>query len=201
MPSPRYAFISVYEKEGLERLAPAVNKAGLEIISLGGTATAIEGLGIPVMPSEEFVDCGIKPDMAMDLDEREVREIRAASLAQTMCQTDEDLAATNRSSIDLVYINLLAPRLITDQAGRIGYHRDKGGELMLHAALEGARTVLTSPHQVGPYVEHLGRAPHDWEEGESHRQVLALEALDYLDDYAAQVRSLGRLGARQLRYA
>lgn len=42
------ALISVYEKEKIEKIAAALNKAGWEIISTGGTAAFLKGKNIPV---------------------------------------------------------------------------------------------------------------------------------------------------------
>jgi phosphoribosylaminoimidazolecarboxamide formyltransferase/IMP cyclohydrolase len=42
------ALISVYEKEKIEKIAYALNKAGWEIVSTGGTAAFLKGKGIPV---------------------------------------------------------------------------------------------------------------------------------------------------------
>ncbi|HMP93283.1 MAG TPA: bifunctional phosphoribosylaminoimidazolecarboxamide formyltransferase/IMP cyclohydrolase PurH, partial [Phnomibacter sp.] len=46
------ALISVFYKDGLETLAPALHKLGITIYSTGGTQTFIEKLGIPVIPVE-----------------------------------------------------------------------------------------------------------------------------------------------------
>jgi phosphoribosylaminoimidazolecarboxamide formyltransferase/IMP cyclohydrolase len=42
------ALISVYEKENIEKIATALNKSGWKIISTGGTAAYLKGIGIPV---------------------------------------------------------------------------------------------------------------------------------------------------------
>ncbi len=51
-----YAVISVYYKElpGFDRLVQALHKAGVLIISTGGTADHIRSLGIPVLEVEEL---------------------------------------------------------------------------------------------------------------------------------------------------
>ena len=48
------AFISVWDKSGLEELAPFLHEHGFSLISTGGTARKIENLGIPVTPVEEI---------------------------------------------------------------------------------------------------------------------------------------------------
>lgn len=54
------ALISVYDKTGLEDLARALDKAGVEIVSTGSTAKKIADLGIEVTPVEKltgFPEC------------------------------------------------------------------------------------------------------------------------------------------------
>ncbi len=54
------ALVSVYDKSGLDELATALHKAGVEIVSTGSTAAAIAAAGVPVTPVEEvtgFPEC------------------------------------------------------------------------------------------------------------------------------------------------
>ena len=56
----RRALIAVYDKSGLEELARALDTAGVEIVSTGGTAAAISSYGIPVTKVEQltgFPEC------------------------------------------------------------------------------------------------------------------------------------------------
>ncbi|MEV0380119.1 bifunctional phosphoribosylaminoimidazolecarboxamide formyltransferase/IMP cyclohydrolase [Nonomuraea sp. NPDC050643] len=56
----RRALIAVYDKSGLEELARALDSAGVEIVSTGGTAAAISSFGIPVTKVEQltgFPEC------------------------------------------------------------------------------------------------------------------------------------------------
>ncbi|MFI6293233.1 bifunctional phosphoribosylaminoimidazolecarboxamide formyltransferase/IMP cyclohydrolase [Nonomuraea sp. NPDC050790] len=56
----RRALIAVYDKSGLEELARALDAAGVEIVSTGGTAAAIAAAGIPVTKVEQltgFPEC------------------------------------------------------------------------------------------------------------------------------------------------
>ena len=50
----RRALISVYDKKGIETFAAALAELGVEIISSGGTARAIEAAGIRVRPVQEW---------------------------------------------------------------------------------------------------------------------------------------------------
>ncbi len=50
----RRALVSVYDKTGLEDLARGLHAAGVEIVSTGSTAAAIDGAGVPVTKVEEL---------------------------------------------------------------------------------------------------------------------------------------------------
>ncbi|GII75577.1 bifunctional purine biosynthesis protein PurH [Sphaerisporangium rufum] len=56
----RRALITVHDKSGLEELARALDAADVEIVSTGGTASAIASFGVPVTPVESltgFPEC------------------------------------------------------------------------------------------------------------------------------------------------
>ena len=50
----RRALVSVYDKTGLAELAAALHAGGVEIVSTGSTAAAIEGAGVPVTRVEDL---------------------------------------------------------------------------------------------------------------------------------------------------
>jgi len=50
----RRALVSVFDKQGLDRLAAALGAAGIEVVSTGATAAALEGHGLRVTRVEEF---------------------------------------------------------------------------------------------------------------------------------------------------
>src|ERR1700712_3045730 len=54
------ALVSVYDKTGLEELVRGLHAAGVALVSTGGSAALIEGLGVPVTKVEEltgFPEC------------------------------------------------------------------------------------------------------------------------------------------------
>ena len=56
----RRALVSVYDKSGLEGLVRGLHEAGVVLVSTGGSAALIEGLGLPVTRVEEltgFPEC------------------------------------------------------------------------------------------------------------------------------------------------
>src|SRR3954465_621143 len=50
----RRALVSVYDKAGLDELVRGLHEAGVELVSTGGSAALIEGLGVPVTRGEEL---------------------------------------------------------------------------------------------------------------------------------------------------
>ena len=56
----RRALVSVYDKTGLEDLVRGLADAGVELVSTGGSAATIAGLGLPVTKVEDltgFPEC------------------------------------------------------------------------------------------------------------------------------------------------
>ena len=56
----RRALVSVYDKAGLDDLVRGLHEAGVALVSTGGSAALIEGLGLPVTRVEEltgFPEC------------------------------------------------------------------------------------------------------------------------------------------------
>src|ERR1700759_976539 len=54
------ALVSVYDKTGLEELVRALHAAGVALVSTGGSAALMEGLGVPVTKVEDltgFPEC------------------------------------------------------------------------------------------------------------------------------------------------
>ena len=54
----RRALVSVFDKQGLDRLAAALAAAGVEVVSTGSTAAALEGHGLAVIRVEELTGFG-----------------------------------------------------------------------------------------------------------------------------------------------
>ena len=50
----RRALVSVYDKSGLDALVRGLHEAGVALVSTGGSAALIEGLGLPVTRVEEL---------------------------------------------------------------------------------------------------------------------------------------------------
>ena len=52
----RRALVSVYDKTGLEELVRGLHDAGVTLVSTGGSAKLIEGLGLPQGPGKAVQD-------------------------------------------------------------------------------------------------------------------------------------------------
>ena len=100
----RRALLSVSDKSGLADFAEALAKAGVELISTGGTAKAIAGAGIPVRDVSELTGF---PEI---MDGR-VKTLHPSVHGALLCVRDDpDHAAAMRTHgiepIDLVVVNL-----------------------------------------------------------------------------------------------
>lgn len=152
----RRALISVYDKTGLESLAKALHDQGVELVSTGGSAAALEKLGLPVTKVEDltgFPEC---------LDGRVKTlhpRVHAGLLADT---TNPDhvkqLDDLHVASFDLLVSNLYpftqtvasgAP--VADCIEQI----DIGGPAMLRAGAKNHDTVavITNPGQYDAVIE------------------------------------------------
>lgn len=98
------ALISVSDKTGIVELAQELNKLGVEIISTGGTATALEKAGIPVIGISEitgFPECLDGRVKTLD------PHIHAGILAMRSNQEHiKQIEALGVTPIDIVVVNL-----------------------------------------------------------------------------------------------
>src|SRR6186997_664044 len=106
MPTIRRALISVTDKTGLAEFARSLHSLGVEIVSTGGTASAIRDLGVPVRDVAELTGF---PEM---LDGR-VKTIhpRIAGGVLAIRSNSEHMRAIEEHGIlpiDMVVVNLYA---------------------------------------------------------------------------------------------
>ena len=163
------ALLSVWDKTGLVDLARALHELGVELVSSGGTATAITEAGIPVTTVEDVT--GV-PEM---LDHR-VKTlhpmIHGGLLADRGKESHRaDLETHGIRPFDLVVSNLY-PFLDRPDIETI----DIGGPAMTRAAAKNHEwvTIVTSPDQYVPLVEEL--RSHNGEVSDETRRAFALEA-------------------------
>jgi phosphoribosylaminoimidazolecarboxamide formyltransferase / IMP cyclohydrolase len=155
----RRALISVSDKTGVVELAEALNKAGVRLVSTGGTFATIQAAGIPVTEVSEitgFPEC---------LDGR-VKTLHPSVHAGILARTsyDEDvktLRSLNIEPFELVVVNLYPFAQTVAQPGtdlsKATEFIDIGGPTMVRAAAKNFPHVciLTSPHQYQGFVKEL----------------------------------------------
>ncbi|HEU4897143.1 MAG TPA: bifunctional phosphoribosylaminoimidazolecarboxamide formyltransferase/IMP cyclohydrolase [Actinomycetota bacterium] len=100
----RRALVSVFDKAGLERLAAALGTAGVEVVSTGSTATALEGHGLAVTRVEELTGFPELLDGRVKTLHPKVHAGLLADRAQPGHQTQLEEAGI--APFDLVVVNL-----------------------------------------------------------------------------------------------
>lgn len=155
------ALISVTDKTGIVEFAQAlVEKFGVEIISTGGTAKALEEAGVPVTPIEQFTGY---PEMMDGRVKTLHPKVHGALLARR--DSDQHMAEAAEHDIkliDLVCVNLYEfektvadPNVTFEDAIE---HIDIGGPSMLRSAAKNndAVTVICDPADYAPVLEEMG---------------------------------------------
>lgn len=182
------ALISVSDKAGLTELAQALHRSGVEIISTGGTAKAIEKEGIPVKDVSEitgFQECldgRVKTLHPM---------VHGGILARTSHEADlneiKDLGIT---PIELVVVNLYPfknkvadPDVTPAEATEF---IDIGGPTMIRAAAKNFAhvSILSSPEQYDSFIEEL---EENMAISFKTRRALAKDAFAHTADYDAAI--------------
>jgi phosphoribosylaminoimidazolecarboxamide formyltransferase/IMP cyclohydrolase len=184
----RRALVSVYDKAGLEDLARSLHDAGVELVSTGGSAALIEGIGLPVTKVEDltgFPEC---------LDGRVKTlhpKVHAGILADRRLETHvEQLEDLGIEPFDLVVSNLYPFRQTVASGAspdECVEQIDIGGPSMVRAAAKNHPSVaiVTSPDRYADVVTALGEGGFTLEQ----RQVLAAEAFAHTAAYDVAVAS------------
>ncbi|GGB47583.1 bifunctional purine biosynthesis protein PurH [Flexivirga endophytica] len=176
------ALVSVYDKTGLEDLARGLHEAGVELVSTGGSAALIEGLGIPVTKVEDltgFPEC---------LDGRVKTlhpKVHAGILADTripehLSQLDElgvapfELVVSNLYPFRATVASGATPDECIEQI-------DIGGPSMVRAAAKNHPSVaiVTSPDAYGATLDAVAAGGFTLDE----RKLLAAQAFQHTADY------------------
>ncbi len=184
----RRALVSVYDKTGLEDLVRALHDAGVTLVSTGGSAALIEGLGLPVTKVEDltgFPEC---------LDGRVKTlhpRVHAGILADRRLPSHvEQLAELEVEPFDLVVSNLY-PFTATVASGagpdECVEQIDIGGPSMVRAAAKNHPSVaiVTSPERYADVVAAVAAGGFTLAE----RRSLAAEAFVHTATYDVAVAS------------
>jgi phosphoribosylaminoimidazolecarboxamide formyltransferase / IMP cyclohydrolase len=182
------ALVSVYDKTGLEDLVRGLDAAGVELVSTGGSAALIEGLGISVTRVEDltgFPEC---------LDGRVKTlhpKVHAGILADRRLETHvAQLDELGVEPFDLVVSNLYPfTQTVTSGAtpDECVEQIDIGGPSMVRAAAKNHPSVaiVTSPERYADVLEAAAAGGFTLEQ----RKLLAAEAFAHTASYDVAVAS------------
>jgi len=187
------ALLSVFDKQGLAELAASLHRLGVELVSSGGTANAIEAAGIPVT---RVADVTGSPEM---LEHRVVTihpAIHGGILADLGKESHRaDLERLGIKPFDLVVSNLY-PFLENPDVETI----DIGGPTMVRAAAKNHAwvTIVTSPAQYAKLTEEL--EANGGTVAAATRRSFALEAFAHTAAYDAAIVAWLQDGERLPRH-
>ncbi|WP_435199886.1 bifunctional phosphoribosylaminoimidazolecarboxamide formyltransferase/IMP cyclohydrolase [Janibacter sp. GS2] len=184
----RRALVSVFDKTGLSDLVRGLSEAGVELVSTGGSAAVIEGLGLPVTQVEDltgFPEC---------LDGRVKTlhpRVHAGILADTRLDDHvRQLEDLDVAPFDLVVVNLYpfaetvaSGASVQDCIEKI----DIGGPTMVRAAAKNHASVaiVTDPTSYGEVLESVRGGGFTL----AQRERLATEAFVHTATYDVAVAS------------
>lgn len=183
------ALISVHDKTGLADFARRLVAAGFEIVSSGGTASAIEDAGLPVTRVSDVTGA---PEILGGRVKTLHPRIHGGILARG-AEDDADLAAGGIKRFDLVVCNLYPfAETLASGAGDDDLIEmiDIGGPAMIRAAAKNHRLVgvVVSPEQYEEVADAIEEGGIDFD----LRRRLAAEAFFRTAGYDASI--VGWLG-------
>jgi phosphoribosylaminoimidazolecarboxamide formyltransferase/IMP cyclohydrolase len=159
MPKIQRALLSVTDKTGVGEFALALHELGVEIVSTGGTASAIRGQGVPVRDVSELTGF---PEM---LDGR-VKTIHPRVAGGVLAirsnpQHMQSLREHDIAPIDMVVVNLYAFEKVAARRDatveELIENIDIGGPTMIRAAAKNWQdvAVVVLPEDYGPILHEL----------------------------------------------
>jgi phosphoribosylaminoimidazolecarboxamide formyltransferase / IMP cyclohydrolase len=181
------ALLSVHDKTGLVDLGQSLADAGVEMISTGGTASALQVAGFKVRTVEELTGF---PEILGGRVKTLHPAVHAGILARRQPDHLAELARLSLAPIDLVVVNLYP---FSETIARPGCtleeaieQIDIGGVTLLRAAAKNYTgvVVLSRPEDYGLVIERL-RAGQDPTSDE--RKALAVQAFAHTAAYDAAI--------------
>ena len=184
----RRALVSVYDKRGLDVLAPALIAAGVEVVSTGSTAKVLADLGVDVTAVSEVTGF---PE-AFDGRVKTLHPAIHAGLLADLSKPSHvaQLAELGYAPFQLVVVNLYPfVETVASGAGQaeVVEQIDIGGPAMIRAGAKNAESVavVTSPERYGDVVQALQNGGFDL----PSRLRLAAEAFAHTASYDVAVAS------------
>ncbi|CAN7339739.1 bifunctional phosphoribosylaminoimidazolecarboxamide formyltransferase/IMP cyclohydrolase [Knoellia sp. LjRoot47] len=184
----RRALVSVFDKTGLEDLARGLHGAGVAIVSTGGSAALIEGLGIPVT---EVADLTGFPECLEGRVKTLHPLVHAGILADTRKPDHvEQLGELGVEPFDLVVVNLYPfADTVASGAGAddVVENIDIGGPTMVRAAAKNhpSVAVVVDPTAYDEVLEAVHGGGFTFEQ----RKALAAKAFVHTATYDVHVAS------------
>ncbi len=184
----RRALVSVYDKRGLDLLAPALIKAGVEVVSTGSTAKVLAAAGVKVTPVSEITGF---PE-AFDGRVKTLHPAVHAGLLADLSKPAHvaQLKELGYAPFQLVIVNLYPfVETVASGAGQadVVEQIDIGGPAMIRAAAKNAESVavVTSPARYPQVIAALEGGGFDL----PSRLKLAAEAFAHTASYDVAVAS------------
>ena len=180
------ALISVWDKTGIEELAQFLNTNNIEIISTGGTKSAIEKTGIPVISVSDIIN-------QKEIMDGRVKTLHPSLFGGILADRENkshllDLASINSLEIDLVVINLypfeseaVENKLDLEKAIE---NIDIGGPSMLRAAAKNFKNVipLCNPRQYSSFILSYKNNNGLWDSGDLKTKTLPEITFSYPEE-------------------
>ena len=200
MASIKRALISVTDKTGIVEFASGLRDLGIEIISTGGTARALQQAGVAVREVSEVTGF---PEMLDGRLKTINPRIAGGVLAiRGNAEHMQSLAEHQIPPIDMVVVNLYAFEKVAAKAGasmaELIENIDIGGPTMIRAAAKNYQdvAVVTSPDDYAVILQELHERQGELSEPTLWRLAQAAFALTASYDRAISTR-LARVGAEE----
>ena len=195
------AFLSVFDKRGIEKIATVLSQNGYHLLSTGGTKTYLQEKGFEVTESSEITGFG-------ELLGGRVKSLHPTIFAGILAErekADDPDYAMPELLIDTVVVNLYPFEKERDEQnfdrGSDPHHLlhfiDIGGSALIRAAAKNypSVNVLCDASQYDGFVENLNAG--NGETSEAFRKQLAVEAFQRSVSYDAAIASFLSSGATQ----
>jgi phosphoribosylaminoimidazolecarboxamide formyltransferase/IMP cyclohydrolase len=180
---PKRALVSVSDKTGLDYIVPLLVKAGVEIISTGGTADYLKKMGIKIVPIQEVTG---NPEAFGGRMKSISFQVSSALLYRRDHEQDiKEAKELNIKDIDLVICNLYPFKEVARKENisrsELIENIDIGGPNMIRAAAKNMNwvTVITDPKD----YEALGEALKNGGTDQRVRSHFALKAFSLTAQY------------------
>jgi phosphoribosylaminoimidazolecarboxamide formyltransferase / IMP cyclohydrolase len=189
MVKPKRALISVSDKRNLEGFVKGLHNFNVEILSTGGTAKAISGLGIPVKQVSDYTGF---PEMMDGRVKTLHPKIHGGLLAlRENPEHMNQLKEHDIGLIDMVVVNLYPFESVTKKEGikleEAIENIDIGGPSMLRSGSKNFRSVavICNPERYVEILDEMKR--NDGCIGDKTLEKLALEVFEHTSRYDAAI--------------